>query len=144
MAGIFQKKSSKDSSLLRFYFNFSLFGRHQHLFLLKSCKSLLLLATTLIIVNCSLPVRDYEFPRNSYIEKKRICNLITFRSTKKYMVVDRKVLPMKNNQIMAPIQNAESDLKEGVYFCGIFQSRNYSCSPSKTLRLDGNKCSYVR
>ena len=142
MTGIFQKKSFRDSSLLRLYFNSCLFDKHQHLFLLKSYKSILIFGTTLIIANCSLPVRDYEFPRNSFVEKQHLCHQVTFRSTKKYMVVDRKILPMKNNQIMAPIQNIESDLKEGVYLCGIFQSRNYSCSPSKIIRLDGNKCSY--
>jgi hypothetical protein len=108
------------------------------------CKSFLLFGTTLIIVNCSLSVRDYEFPKYSFVEKKRICHLVASRSTKKYMVVNSKILPIKNDQIIDPIQNTESDLKEGVYFCGIFQSRNYSCSPSKTLRLDGKKCSYQR
>ncbi|MDP6638826.1 MAG: hypothetical protein QGE97_06210 [SAR324 cluster bacterium] len=53
-------------------------------------------------------------------------------------------MPMKKDEIMAPVQDTESDLQKGVYFCGIFQARHYDCSPYQTSRLDGKKCRYQR
>ena len=48
------------------------------------------------------------------------------------------------DEIMAPIQDTESDLQKGVYFCGIFEARNYDCSPYQTSRLNGKKCRHQR
>ena len=53
-------------------------------------------------------------------------------------------MPMKKDEIMAPVQDTESDLQKGVYFCGIFQARHYDCSPYQTSRLDGKKCRHQR
>ena len=93
---------------------------------------------------CSIPIREYEFPEQSFLEQRRMCQQVSSRNSIQYMVVDREVLPMKKDEIMAPIQNTESDLQQGVYYCGIFQARNYSCSPYQTRRLDGKECRFQR
>ena len=85
---------------------------------------------------CSVPTREYLYPDVNTLEQQRLCQLVSFRKTSQYLVADRKIMPMKKDEIMAPVQDTESDLQKGVYFCGIFQARYYDCSPYQTIRLD--------
>ena len=70
---------------------------------------------------CSIPIREYEFPEQSFLEQRRMCQQVSSRKSKQYMVVDRKVLPMKKDEIMAPIQNTESDLQQGFIIVEFFK-----------------------
>ena len=116
-------------------------GKH---FVFKNYKIYFLFGIIIHFSACSIPIREYEFPGQSFLEQRRMCQQVSFRKSNQYMVVDREVLPMKKDEIMAPIQNTESDLQQGVYYCGIFQARNYSCSPHQTRRLDGKECRFQR
>ena len=102
------------------------------------------LGLILFASGCSVPTREYSYPDVNTLEQQRLCQLVSFRKTKQYLVADRKIMPMKKDEIMAPVQDTESDLQKGVYFCGIFQARHYDCSPYQTSRLDGKKCRHQR
>ena len=105
-------------------------------------KFFIFLGLILLASACSVPTREYSYPDVNTLEQQRLCQLVSFRKTKQYLVADRKIMPMKKDEIMAPVQDTESDLQKGVYFCGIFQARHYDCSPYQTSRLDGKKCRY--
>ena len=107
-------------------------------------KFFIFLGLILIVSACSVPTREYSYPDVNTLEQQRLCQLVSFRKTSQYLVADRKIMPMKKDEIMAPVQDTESDLQKGVYFCGIFQARHYDCSPYQTSRLDGKKCRYQR
>ena len=142
MLGIPTKRSSKSPSRISNFFRFCFIvsGRP---FIYK-IKNYFLFGVIIHTSACSIPIREYEFPGQSFLEQRRMCQQVSSRNSKQYMVVNRKVLPMKKDEIMAPIQNTESDLQQGVYYCGIFQARNYSCSPYQTRRLDGKECRFQR
>ena len=141
MLGTLTKRSSKSPSRISNFFRFC-FIVSDRPFIYK--KKYFLFGIIIHTSACSLPIREYEFPGQSFLEQRRMCQQVSSRNSKQYMVVDRKVLPMKKDEIMAPIQNTESDLQQGVYYCGIFQARNYSCSPYQTRRLDGKECRFQR
>ena len=107
-------------------------------------KFFIFLGLILLAGACSVPPREYSYPDVNTLEQQRLCQLVSFRKTKQYLVADRKIMPMKKDEIMAPVQDTESDLQKGVYFCGIFQARHYDCSPYQTSRLDGKKCRHQR
>ena len=116
-----------------------------HFFLTsKIFRFFIFLGLILFASACSVPTREYSYPDVNTLEKQRLCQLVSFRKTSQYLVADRKIMPMKKDEIMAPVQDTESDLPKGVYFCGIFQARHYDCSPYQTSRLDGKKCRHQR
>ena len=141
MLGILTKRSSKSPSRISNFFRFC-FKVSDRPFIYK--KKYFLFGIIIHTSACSIPIREYEFPGQSFLEQRRMCQQVSSRNSKQYMVVDRKILPMKKDEIMAPIQNTESDLQQGVYYCGIFQARNYSCSSYQTRRLDGKECRFQR
>ena len=108
----------------------------------KIFKFFIFLGIILFANACSVPTREYLYPDVNTLEQQRLCQLVSFRKTSQYLVADRKIMPMKKDEIMAPVKDTVSDLQKGVYFCGIFQARHYDCSPYQTSRLDGKKCRY--
>ena len=90
-------------------------------------KFFIFLGLILFASGCSVPTREYSYPDVNTLEQQRLCQLVSFRKTNQYLVADRKIMPMKKDEIMAPVQDTESDLPKGVYFCGTFQARHYDC-----------------
>ena len=144
MLGILPKRSSKSPSWISNFFRSCFMVSGRPFIYKKKYKIYFLFGIIVHASACSIPIREYEFPEQSFLEQRRMCQQVSSRNSKQYMVVDREVLPMKKDEIMAPIQNTESDLQQGVYYCGIFQARNYSCSPYQTRRLDGKECRFQR
>jgi len=58
---------------------------------------------------CSIPIREYEFPEQSFLEQRRMCQQVSSRKSKQYMVVDRKVLPMKKDEIILVCLSGRGD-----------------------------------
>ena len=140
---VFLSKHSSSSIGLAENRNYDFFMDYPSFFLTSNFfKFFIFLGLILFASACSVPTREYSYPDVNTLEQQRLCQLVSFRKTNQYLVADRKIMPMKKDEIMAPVQDTESDLPKGVYFCGIFQARHYDCSPYQTNRLDGKKCRY--
>jgi hypothetical protein len=102
-------------------------------------RHLLLMLAGLAAFACTPGPRAYTYPSKVQQELTRVCQRVTLRHAKQFLVEDGKIYPiLRSGDRLSPLEEEFTNLADRAYLCGPVLDRNLPCPAGRKYK--GNEC----